>query len=283
MLAFCRHHRAALLLAAALAAVSSAAGAQGRLDASYSVTLAGIPIGKGDWTIDITDTHFTAAGTGTTTGLMRVFTGGHGASSGKGTLNNSGQFVTSIFTSSITSGKKTESVRFNIDAGNVKDLKVDPPQDVDDERVPVTEENQQGVFDPMSASILRAPGTGEPVSPEACQRTVPIFDGKIRYDLQFAFKRMEQVKADKGYAGPVVVCAVYFTPIAGFVPSRAAIRYLTKIRDMEVWLAPIAGTRMLAPFRGQGPTPVGPVVFAADKFVSTAMPTRASVSGAKLQ
>jgi len=283
VLAFCRHHRAALLLAAALAAVSSAAGAQGRLDASYSVTLAGIPIGKGDWTIDITDTHFTAAGTGTTTGLMRVFTGGHGASSGKGTLNNSGQFVTSIFTSSITSGKKTESVRFNIDAGNVKDLKVDPPQDVDDERVPVTEESQQGVFDPMSASILRAPGTGEPVSPEACQRTVPIFDGKIRYDLQFAFKRMEQVKADKGYAGPVVVCAVYFTPIAGFVPSRAAIRYLTKIRDMEVWLAPIAGTRMLAPFRGQGPTPVGPVVFAADKFVSTAMPTRASVSGAKVQ
>ncbi len=283
MLAFCRHRRAALLLAAALAAVSSAAGAQGRLDASYSVTLAGIPIGKGDWTIDITDTHFTAAGTGTTTGLMRVFTGGHGASSGKGTLNNSGQFVTSIFTSSITSGKKTESVRFNIDAGNVKDLKVDPPQDVDDERVPVTEESQQGVFDPMSASILRTPGTGEPVSPEACQRTVPIFDGKIRYDLQFAFKRMEQVKADKGYAGPVVVCAVYFTPIAGFVPSRAAIRYLTKIRDMEVWLAPIAGTRMLAPFRGQGPTPVGPVVFAADKFVSTAMPARASVSGAKVQ
>jgi Protein of unknown function (DUF3108) len=283
VLAFCRPRRAALLLAAALAAVSSAAGAQGRLDASYSVTLAGIPIGKGDWTIDITDTHFTAAGTGTTTGLMRVFTGGHGASSGKGTLNNSGQFATSIFTSSITSGKKTESVRFNIDAGNVKDLKVDPPQDVDDERVPVTEESQQGVFDPMSASILRTPGTGEPVSPEACQRTVPIFDGKIRYDLQFAFKRMEQVKADKGYAGPVVVCAVYFTPIAGFVPSRAAIRYLTKIRDMEVWLAPIAGTRMLAPFRGQGPTPVGPVVFAADKFVSTAMPTRASVSGAKVQ
>ena len=81
MLAICRHRRAALLLAAALAAVSSAAAAQGRLDATYAVTLAGIPIGKGDWTIDITDTHFTAAGTGTTTGLMRVFTGGHGASS----------------------------------------------------------------------------------------------------------------------------------------------------------------------------------------------------------
>jgi hypothetical protein len=283
VLAFCHYRRAALFLATALAAVSSAAGAQGRLDASYAVTLAGIPIGKGDWTIDITDTHFTTAGTGTTTGLMRVFTGGHGASSGKGTLDNSGQIVTSIFSSSITSGKKTESVRFNVDGGYVKDLKVDPLQDSDDERVPVTEENQQGIVDPMSGSILRTPGTGEALSPEACQRTVPIFDGKIRYDLQFAFKRMEQVKANKGYAGPVVVCAVYFTPIAGFVPSRAAIRYLTKIRDMEVWLAPIAGTRVLVPFRGQGPTPVGPVVFAAEKFISTAMPSRASVNGAKVR
>ena len=37
------------------------------------------------------------------------------------------------------------------------------------------------------------------------------------------------------------------------------------------------------PFRGQGPTPVGPVVFAAEKFISTSMPTRASAGGAKVQ
>ena len=50
----------------------------------------------------------------------------------------------------------------------------------------------------------------------------------MRYDLQFAYKRMEQVKADKGYEGPVVVCAVYFVPIAGYVPHRAAIKYLAE-------------------------------------------------------
>ena len=110
-----------------------------------------------------------------------------------------------------------------------------------------------------------------------------MFDGRLRYDLQFAFKRMDHVKADKGYAGPVVVCAVYFSPIAGHIPSRSAIRYITKQRDIEVWLAPIAGTRVLVPFRAQGPTPVGKIVLEATQFVSTAIQTRASANGVKTQ
>ncbi len=39
--------------------------------------------------------------------------------------------------------------------------------------------------------------------------------------LRFAalLKRMDKVKADKGYEGPVVVCAVYFSPVAGYIPT----------------------------------------------------------------
>ena len=164
--------------------------------------------------------------------------------------------------------------------GNVKDFKLDPPQDDDPERVPLTEAHQQGVFDPMAGTLMRVAGSGEALSPEVCQRTLPIFDGRMRYDLQLAFKRMDQVKADKGYAGPVVVCAVYFMPIAGYLPARAAIRYLSRQRDIEVWLAPIAGTRVLVPFRAEGPTPIGKIVMKADQFVSMAVPTRAA-NGAK--
>jgi hypothetical protein len=112
---------------------------------------------------------------------------------------------------------------------------------------------------------------------------VAVFDGRLRYDLALAYKRIEQVKAHKGYAGPALVCAVYFTPVAGFVPSRTAIKYLTKQRDIEVWLAPIAGTRMLVPFRAQGPTPIGEFKLEAREFVSVAGPVRASVNGATTQ
>jgi hypothetical protein len=135
----------------------------------------------------------------------------------------------------------------------------------------------------MTASLVRMPGSGDLLAPEACQRTLEVFDGRLRYDMQFAFKRVERVKAGKGYAGPVVVCAVYFSPVAGYIPSRASIKYLSKQRDMEVWLAPIAGTRVLVPYRAQGPTPIGQAILEASEFVSVPIATRASSNGSKTQ
>jgi hypothetical protein len=255
---------------------------QGRLEARYSATIAGIPIGNGSWAIDIFDTQYTAAATGSTSGLLRAFTGGEGSSTARGTLNG-GRLLSSIYAATISSRKKSDVIRIVIANGNVKDVAVDPPQDDDPERVPLTEAHQHGVLDPMTASLVRMAGNGELLTPEACQRTLAIFDGRLRYDLQFAFKRMDRVKANKGYAGPVVVCSAYFTPVAGYIPSRSAIRFLSNQRDMEVWLAPVAGTRVLVPYRAQGPTPIGQAVLQATEFVSIPLPTKASVNGSKTQ
>jgi hypothetical protein len=282
-----------LALAAGVLAVAwlavlwpAAAAAQGKLEAHYTVTLAGIPIGKGDWTIDIADTHYSASVTGTTTGLMRVLTEGEGSTVARGTLA-AGKVQSSTYVAIVKSRKKKDEVRVTLDKGSVKDTSSDPPPDHDRERVPVTEADLQNVFDPMSATLLTVPGNGNPLAAEACQRTMPIFDGRLRYDLQLTFKRMDNVKAEKGYGGPVVVCAVTFKPIAGYIGSRATIRYLAKIRDMEIWLAPIAGTRVLVPFRAQGPTPIGEAVMLATQFVSAATapvpanPAAASANGRK--
>jgi Protein of unknown function (DUF3108) len=278
-----RHFRLVLTLAALFAAAApGAVRAQGKLEARYTASLAGIPIGKGSWVVDITDTRYTAAASGVTTGLVRVFTGGQGTSAAHGTWQ-AGQPQTTIYASTIIAGKKSDEVRVTLANGVVKETRLDPPLETGPDRVPITEEHRKGVLDPMTASLIRTPGTGTSVSPEACQRTLAVFDGRMRYDLQFAFKRMDHVKAGKGYAGPVVVCAVYFSPIAGYNPTRAAIRYITKQRDIEVWLAPIAGTRVLVPFRAQGPTPIGRFVLEATQFVSVPLPTRASANGAKTQ
>ena len=126
----------------------------------------------------------------------------------------------------------------------------------------------------MTGAFLRVPGTGDPVSPEACHATTSIFDGRMRYDLKLDFKRMATVKAEKGYQGPVVVCAIYFSPVAGYIPDRAAIKYLAAQRNMEVWLAPIAGTRVLVPFKMTIPTPLGVGMLEAVQFVTTPTPPR---------
>lgn len=273
-----------LWLTVLLIAVAAAgpARAQARLEAQYTASLAGIAIGDGSWIIDIGDTQYAASASGTTTGLLRAFTGGKGSSSARGTLNGN-RPLSSIYAATISTRKKSDEIRLTIANGNVKDFKVDPPQDTDPERVPLTEAHQQGVLDPMTASLVRVNGNGNLLTPEACQRTVAVFDGRLRYDLQLAYKRMDKVKAEKGYAGPVVVCSVYFSPVAGYIPSRTAIKYMTKMRDMEIWLAPVAGTRVLVPFRAQGPTPIGEAVLEATQFVSVPAPTKASAGGPKIQ
>jgi hypothetical protein len=262
-----------VLLALVLLSEAGPAAAQGRLEAQYTMTLAGLPIGQGTWVIDLSDRQYSSAATGGTTGLLRAFTGGEGGTTVEGTLQ-AGKPVQSAYAATIKSSKKTDEIRLTVSNGKVKDLKLDPPRDTDAERVPITEEDQRNVLDPMTATLLRVPGSGNPLAPEACQRTLAIFDGRLRYDLQLAFKRMDQVKADKGYRGQVVVCAVYFSPVAGHIPSRAAVKYMSKLRDIEVWLAPIAGTRVLVPFRVASPTPVGSAVLEATQFVSVAVPSK---------
>jgi hypothetical protein len=275
--------RSALGVAATALAAAAAdpALAQGRLDARYTVTLAGMPVGKGAWVIDIAENQFTAAASGATSGLLRVFASGQGSGASRGFIV-SGNPVPASFAASITTDKKTEEIRMTLGAGDIKDYAVSPEVPDDPERVPVTDAHFHGVSDPMTGSLLRVPGTGNPLTPQACARTTPIFDGRMRYNLQFAYKRMEQVKADKGYEGPVVVCAVYFTPIAGFVPHRASVKYLAAQRDMEVWLAPVANTRVLVPYRVSIPTPVGVGVMQATQFVSMSQP-RAAAVGPKTQ
>jgi hypothetical protein len=252
-----------------LLAAAGVAHAQGKLEAHYKASLAGIPIGKGSWTIDIGDTRYTAAASGATVGLIKVFVGGRGTGAAQGTLAD-GKPVASNYSATLKAGKHKDEVRMTVAAGNVKEFNVEPPQDPSPKRIPVTEAQRRGVMDPMTASLVMMPGSGEVMSPQACNRTVPVFDGKMRYDLKLAYKRTETVKAEKGYRGPAIVCSVAFSPVSGFIPSRAAIRYLSKSEDIEVWLAPIAGTRVLVPFRAQVGTPFGTGVVEATRFVTVA-------------
>lgn len=268
---------------ALLVALGAAAGAhaQGRLEARYVATLTGIPIGRGAWIIEIGADQYRAAASGATSGLLRMFASGEGTGATQGLIAG-GRFMPQSYSASITTDKKTDQVRLALSGGNIKEMAVDPPQSPDPERVPITEANLRGVIDPMTGSIVRVGGSGDPVNGEACLRNIAVFDGRIRYDLHLAFKRIERVKA-KGYEGPAVVCAVYFSPIAGHIPSRRAIKYLAALKDMEVWLAPIANTRVLAPFRFQVPTPVGEGVLQATEFVSAPQPSRAAAAGPKAE
>jgi Protein of unknown function (DUF3108) len=251
--------------------MGGSAGAQGKLDARYLATLAGVPIGEGAWLIDIGQNQFTAAASGMTTGLLRVFASGEGNAASKGAVR-SNNLLPKIFASTINNDKRMQELRIVLSAGTVKELMVDPPTTPSADRIPVTEADRRGVIDPLSAALIRVSGNGDPVSPEACRRTIPVFDGRMRFDLQLSFKRIETVHAQKGYQGPVAVCGVHFVPVAGYVPERPAIKYLIARQDIEIWLAPIPGTRVVVPYRILLPTPLGQGILEATEFVAAASP-----------
>jgi hypothetical protein len=259
---------ASLLLAAPLSAF-----AQGKLDARYEATLAGIPVGKGAWTVEIAEDQFSATASGGTSGLLNTLAGGSGSGASQGRVVN-GALVATGYSATTKTSKKSEVIRMALVNGNVKEFAIEPEPPVDADRLPVTEAHRRGVYDPMTGSMIKVPGTAELLSPDSCRTGAGIFDGRMRYDLKLDFKRMETVKAEKGYHGPVVVCAVYFTPVAGYIPDRPVIKYLASQRNIEIAFAPVAGTRILVPFRMMIPTPFGTAMLEATQFITQATPPR---------
>jgi len=266
---------AALAWACGIAALSGAtpALAQGKLEAQYEATLAGIPVGRGAWNIEISDDQFTASAVGGTAGLLKSFSSSSGTGSAQGRVVN-GALVSTNYSASTTTSKKSEAIHMVLSNGTIKEYAIEPEPPVDPDRIPVTEAHKKGVFDPMTGSMLRVPGTADPLSPDACRGSAAVFDGRMRYDLKLDFKRMETVRAEKGYQGPVVVCAIYFTPVAGYIPDRPVIKYLVSARNMEIAFAPVAGTRILVPFRVVIPTYLGIAMLEATQFITTPTPPR---------
>jgi hypothetical protein len=256
--------------------VAGTAHAQGRVDAQYEVTLAGIPIGKGAWVVDISDDQYSARASGKTTGIIQALSTGDGQGGAQGRVVK-GQLVPVSYSISMTTNKRNELLKIALANGNVKDFSIEPEPPINADRIPVTEAHKRGVSDPMTGSLLRVPGTGDPVSPEACTQATSVFDGRMRYDLKLEYRRIETIKVEKGYQGPVVVCAINFVPIAGYVPDRAAIKYLKAQRNMEVWFAPILGTRVLMPYKVTIPTPLGTGVLQATRFTNSISSNPAAV------
>lgn len=249
--------------------------AQETLTASYTISVARIPVGKIVWSIDIGAESFTTVGNGEASGVASLAVKGKGSVAARGTVHN-GRLNATSFSADITRGDEKSDMTMGLDHGTVTELKAAALAPGDD-RVPISTVHRQGIVDPLSAWLIPA---GEGLTREACERTLPIFDGQRRYDLKLSFKRMDKTKTEKGYQGPVVVCALTFQPIAGHRASSALVKFLSQGRDIELSLAPVQGTRVLAPIGLSVANMLGNVVVQANEFPSATQPsTRASLGG----
>src|SRR6202035_1148500 len=98
---------ATLSLAALVLAGVPSALAQSKLEAHYTASIGGIPIGKGTWVIEIGEAQYQAAANAQVAGVLRAVTSGEGSAAVRGSVN-AGHPVPSTFAVQVTADKKSD-------------------------------------------------------------------------------------------------------------------------------------------------------------------------------
>ncbi len=158
------------------------------------------------------------------------------------------------YVSDSTSKHSARLVSLAYGADGMPRLTAEPPYDPQDLN-DVTPSLQRNTQDPMSAMLMPVAASQNP-----CARTIPVFDGKRRYDLKLAYEG-EKKMTPRGLERSVtaIVCTIRYVAIAP-AERRKFTDMLRRNDDMKVWLAPFDSGRVYMPVRFQLRTPLGGAV-----------------------
>jgi len=258
-----------LSLIAGLGMVSTAMVSQAHAEADivharYSVSLVGLHIGDASASGVLQSDRYKVDLSAQLSGLAAVVSQLKMALASSGTIQK-GSVKPAAYATTSANSSETRTVRMSLRSGSVSAVDISPPfQDLEG-RVPVTEALKRNVLDPTSALIMAVPASESLVGPAACNRKLPVYDGFTRYDITLSYAGTRDVQV-QGYSGPVSVCSVRYTPVAGHkIDSRSA-QYMANNRQMEVWLAPVEHAHVVVPFHVALETQAGLAVVDAVEF-----------------
>lgn len=253
----------AILGLAVLGAASMPATAD-ILHARYSVSLIGLPIGDARATSTFDPLNYKIDLNANLVGIAAMVSNVKMAFVASGSLRK-GFVAPTAYATTTGNASMTRTVRMALDAGNVKAVDISPPFEDKEGRVPVTEANKRNVLDPTSALIMTVPRDQPLVGPAACNRTLPIYDGFVRYNITLTYVGTREVST-AGYSGPVSVCAARYHPVAGHKLRSASTQFMADNRQIEAWLAPVERAHVVVPFRVSLMTLAGMATIEAVEF-----------------
>ncbi len=149
------------------------------------------------------------------------------------------------------SNLRAGSTRLGFSDGTVTNIAHVPPTPPKPDAVPVREQHLTGVVDPLSAILVLSRGP----SANPCDRRIPIFDGKERFDLVLSYKGDMRIaeQAPSGQPNIAHVCRIRYVPIAGHKLDNET-RFMAANNDIEVALRPIPSANVLVPYEINIPT-----------------------------
>jgi len=258
--------RHALILAVSVAALIAAGGGRARateVNGLYAISLAGIPIGQADLSGQVDTDAYRIKVEARLTGFATVVSNGRGAAQASGGVGT-GRVLSNGYALTASNSEMTRTIQIGLSSGNVGAVRVEPPFEPKPDAIPIKDDDKRNVLDPVSA-LLMPMTASTPLNPANCNRTLPVFDGAQRFDVVLTYSATKTV-ASGSFNGPVLVCKARYIPVAGHRPLRKTTKFMADNRDMEAWLAPVEGTRMLLPYRISVKTLIGTAVIEAQSF-----------------
>lgn len=205
-------HTFAVFLLSMFGQAGIALGAPAALKLHYTADLLGIDALEFSVTIAQSDAKYRIQIAGSTEGVAHLFAAWRSFTNVDGTLRGPETRPEDYHALNLFRGRRSEvAMRYGADGG--VDVKADPP--TGDDRDPVSEEQRRSSVDTLTAGLVlgRALESGE-----ACDRRIPIFDGRRRYDLVMEDGGRAPMKLPKTLpsVGTAHVCWFRIHRIAGF-------------------------------------------------------------------
>ncbi len=254
--------RAALLALMAGAAVASsveaATGTSVRTE--YTTSLYGLTLARSSFESTIGSDGFDVRGTLSSSGVASLFDDTRATASVKGRFAGAGPQPDSYVVDYV-SGDKKKATRVAFSGGAVVRAENTPPVKTDrPDWIPVEKAHLVGAFDPISATLVRADAPSK-----VCNRTIRVFDGAMRADLQLSHAGYGQASVP-GYSGETVTCNARFVPVSGYRKGSSSIRYISQSTGIAIAFAPIADSGVYAPVEASVETKIGTVRVRAVRF-----------------
>lgn len=202
-----------------------AADVRDSIDVTYNGYFLGLRVMKAVVNIDEVDDAYAVEAGFRTAGLLGFFADAEINAKAQGITTDSGLQPLEYEHRNLKSSKN-RIIRIGFDQG-IATPDVTPPFGSAGDPAP-TIEDLTGAFDPLSTIMALATDNG------GCGQTVPVFDGKQRYDLRFTEGAETTVRV-RGYEGRALKCDVFYTPISGFDPEDLAEPEVYD-KPFEVWL-----------------------------------------------
>ena len=261
----------------ALSGATLASVATTRLQATYFISISGLTVGRVQVEGRFTPGQYATAITGSTYGLSRFVSDARAVLAGNGRIKGTRVVPNSYDLETAERGFATR-VNMAMRGGSITSLRAAPQLVEAADRIPVRSSHKRNVVDPVGAFVVSLGSEGRGDGQRACNRTVRVFDGWQRFDVRLFFKHTKDVTGSgDAYRGSVVVCGARYVPIAGHRPARESVQYMTDNKRLEVWLAPVAGTTVMVPYRIIIGTKAGDLVISARQFQVSKIENQAAV------